>query len=242
MARKVSSVSFNETKARSTAWAVTFGDMVTLLLTFFILVIVIMNEAEKHLDEIVNLLLDDTYKEIRDELKSQNIQVDRVTKGVKITIASGQLFPSAESELRREVLPVLNQIGTLIKESKIVNIQNDPKFLQFLAAIEKNNKKINVEIRTEGHTDNLPLPQELTSKWKSNWELSTARALNVVELLSEFSQLPEDKFSAMGYGEFRPTSKNDTPEGRARNRRVEIYLDAFVTMEEITAASPFQPP
>ena len=86
------------------------------------------------------------------------------------------------------------------------------------------------------------MPQELTSKWKSNWELSTARALNVVELLSEFSQLPEDKFSAMGYGEFRPTSKNDTPEGRARNRRVEIYLDAFVTMEEIITASPFPPP
>ena len=238
MARKVSSVSFNETKARSTAWAVTFGDMVTLLLTFFILVIVIMNEAEKHLDQIVNVLLNDTYKEIRNELQSENIQVDRVTKGVKITIASGQLFPSAESELHREVLPVLNQIGTLIKKSKIVNIQDDPEFKQFLDAVVRNNKKLNIEIRTEGHTDNLPLPQELTSKWKSNWELSTARALNVVELLSEFSELPEDKFSAMGYGEFRPTSKNDTPEGRARNRRVEIYLDAFVTMEEIITASP----
>ena len=91
-----------------------------------------MNEAEKHLDQIVNVLLDDTYKEIRDELQSENIQVDRVTKGVKITIASGQLFPSAESELRQEVLPVLNQIGTLIKKSKIVSIQNNPKFLQFL--------------------------------------------------------------------------------------------------------------
>ena len=201
-----------------------------------------MNEAEKHLDQIVNVLLNDTYKEIRNELQSENIQVDRVTKGVKITISSGQLFPSAESELRQEVLPVLNQIGTLIKKSKIVSIQNDPEFKQFFDAIERNNKKLNIEIRTEGHTDNLPLPQELTSKWKSNWELSTARALNVVELLSEFSQLPEDKFSAMGYGEFRPTRKNDTPEGRARNRRVEIYLDAFVTMEEVIIASPSPSP
>jgi len=137
---------------------------------------------------------------------------------------------------------VLNQIGTLIKKSKIVNIQDDPEFKQFLDAIVRNNKKLNIEIRTEGHTDNLPLPQELTSKWKSNWELSTARALNVVELLSEFSELPEDKFSAMGYGEFRPTSKNDTPEGRARNRRVEIYLDAFVTIEEVITASPSPSP
>ena len=68
MARNVSSVSFGEAKARSTAWAVTFGDMVTLLLTFFILVIVMMNEAEKHVDRIINMLLDETYKELNSEL------------------------------------------------------------------------------------------------------------------------------------------------------------------------------
>tara|TARA_B100001179_G_C18456392_1_gene345271 strand:+ start:286 stop:753 length:468 start_codon:yes stop_codon:yes gene_type:complete len=58
-------------------------------------------------------------------------------------------------------------------------------------------------------------------------------------VLSLEKELPKvrDKFSAMGYGEFRPTSKNDTPEGRARNRRVEIYLDAFVMMEEVIIAS-----
>jgi len=61
-------------------------------------------------------------------------------------------------------------------------------------------------------------------------------------VLSEFSELSEDKFSAMGYGEFRPVGKNDTPEGRARNRRVEIYLDAFVTMEEVITVSPFPAP
>ena len=242
MARKVSGVLFSEAKARSTAWAVTFGDMVTLLLTFFILVIVIMNEAEKHLDQIVNMLLNETYKELSTELESDNVQVDRVTKGVKITMASGQLFSSGDAELRREVLPVLNQITTFIKNSRIVSIREDPEFKQFLDAIERSKQKLNIEIRTEGHTDNLPLPKELTSKWKSNWELSTARALNVVELLSEFSELSEDKFSAMGYGEFRPVGKNDTPEGRARNHRVEIYLDAFVTMEEVITVSPFPAP
>ncbi len=172
MPRQVSGVSFGEAKARSTAWAVTFGDMVTLLLTFFILVIVMMNEAEKHIDRIINMLLDETYTELNSALPSDMIKVDRVTKGVKITMA---------------------------------------------------------EIRTEGHTDNVPLPTELITKWESNWELSTARALNVVELISEFSALSQDKFSAMGYGEYRPRHTNDSPGGRARNRRVEIYIDAFVT-------------
>jgi len=231
MARKVNQISFNEGKARSAAWAVTFGDMVTLLLTFFILIIVIMNEAEKQIDHIIDKLLDETYKELKIELSSNKVQVDRVTKGVKITMGSNQLFQSADAELKKEVLPTLNQIGLLIKNSRIVSIEKDSTFKKFVKAIEKNNKNLNIEIRTEGHTDNLPLPLQLQKKWKSNWELSTARALNVVKLLSQYSGLPQNKFSAMGYGEFRPLYKNQSNDSRARNRRVEIYLDAFLTIK-----------
>ena len=77
MARKVSKVSFNEAKARSTAWAVTFGDMVTLLLTFFIMLLVIMNDAEKHIDRIINMLLDQTYIELHEQLHSASVSVER---------------------------------------------------------------------------------------------------------------------------------------------------------------------
>ena len=122
-------------------------------------------------------------------------------------------------------------IGQLIKNSRIVSLEKDSTFQKFVEAIEKNNKSLNIEIRTEGHTDNLPLPLKLQNKWKSNWELSTARALNVVTLLSKYSGLPQNKFSAMGYGEFRPLYQNKTVDGRSRNRRVEIYLDAFVTIK-----------
>lgn len=231
MPREVSKVSFSETKAKSTAWAVTFGDMVTLLLTFFVLVLVIMNEAEKHVDRIINMLLDETYKELQVELESDFVEVTRVTKGVKITMASGQLFRSGDAELRSSVLPILNQIATLIKNSRIVQIHEDPELRPFVDAVEESRRKLNIEVRTEGHTDNVPLPADLRTKWESNWELSTARALNVVELLTQFAEIPEERFSAMGYGEFRPSDTNDTPDGRARNRRVEIYLDAFITVE-----------
>ena len=233
MARNVSSVSFGEAKARSTAWAVTFGDMVTLLLTFFILVIVMMNEAEQHVDRIINMLLDETYKELNAELESETIKVERVTKGVKITIASGQLFPSGEAELRPEVIPTFEQIALLIKDSRITRLQEDLEFRPFVQAIEKSNKNLSMEIRTEGHTDNIPLPPELKTKWESNWELSTARALNIVELMSKFSELGQEKFSAMGYGEFRPLNNNNSFEGRSQNRRVEIYIDAFVTSNKM---------
>ena len=136
MARQVSGVSFGESKARSTAWAVTFGDMVTLLLTFFILVIVMMNEAETHIDRIINMLLDETYMELSNALQSDTIVVDRVTKGVKITMASGQLFSSGDAELRQDVIPTLRQIAGLIGNSRIARLRDDSEFRPFVEAIE----------------------------------------------------------------------------------------------------------
>ncbi|MFQ6615716.1 MAG: flagellar motor protein MotB [Fidelibacterota bacterium] len=236
MARRVKRVSLSESKARSTAWAVTFGDMITLLLTFFIMLLVIMNDAEKHVDRIINMLLDETYQELHSQLHSAYVSVERVTKGVKITMASGRLFPSGEAELRPEVYPLIQQIGMIIKMSRLVRVHEDPELRPFIDAVAKSDRNLNIEIRCEGHTDNVPLPRFLQDKWESNWELSTARALNVVELLRQFAGIEEGKFSAMGYGEFRPVSSNASPEGRSKNRRVEIYLDAFLTTKTASLA------
>jgi chemotaxis protein MotB len=72
----------------------------------------------------------------------------------------------------------------------------------------------------EGHTDNDPIKK---SGWKSNWELSTARALSVLHYLSEQS-VNEPRLSAIGYGEYRPVASNDIKDGRQKNRRVEIVI------------------
>lgn len=229
MVRQVKKVSLGESKARSTAWAVTYGDMITLLLTFFIMLLVIMNDAEKHVDRIINMLLNETYQELHSQLHSAYVSVERVTKGVRITMASGQLFRSGDAELRPEVHPVIQQIGMIIKSSRLVRVHEDPELRPFVEAVARSDRDLNIEIRCEGHTDNIPLPPFLQDKWKSNWELSTARALNVVDFLRQFAGIEEGKFSAMGYGEFRPADTNATPEGRSKNRRVEIYLDAFLT-------------
>ena len=231
MPRTVEKVSFTEAKAKSTAWAITYGDMVTLLLTFFIMLLVIMNDAEKHIDRIINKLLDQTYTSLSDQLKGNSyVSVDRVTKGVKITMASvgGDLFRSGKEELKPDFHPLIGQIGFIVKMSPIVGVHNDSTYKSFLMALEKRNQELAIEIRCEGHTDNVPLPKRLQTKYKDNWELSSARALNIVKLLKDYAGITEDKFSALGYGEFRPVDTNNTAEGKAKNRRVDIYLDAYL--------------
>ncbi len=239
MAGRQHGLSVSEAKAKSTAWAVTYADLVTLLLTFFILLLVILNDAEKHIDRVINMLLDETYEELKD-IESSYVSVDRVTKGIKITMASGELFGSMEAEVQQMVHPLIRQIGSIIRISKVLNVDDYPKYTKLLSAIEKRGGYLNVEIRCEGHTDDLALPE--TARFESNWDLSTSRALNIVKLLSEFSQIPQEKFSAMGYGEFRPVipmdgvgvNPLDILEARSINRRVEIYLDAFIKTKTLT--------
>ena len=233
-------MSAEEAKAKSTAWAITYADLITLLLTFFILLLAIIIDAEKHIDRVINLLLDETYQELKDNIESSYVSVDRVTKGVKITMASGRLFKSMDDRVQTLVYPLLRQIGGIVRVSKLLNVDEDDRFNKLLAAIEKKGGFLNVEIRCEGHTDDLPLPEQV--KFASNWDLSTSRALNIVKLLSEFSKIPERKFSAMGYGEYRPVipissiGKNavDIRNARAKNRRVEIYMDAFIKKNTLT--------
>jgi len=76
-------------------------------------------------------------------------------------------------------------------------------------------------IQIEGHTDNRPLGRSI--RFRSNWELSSARAFSVLQFFIKEGVAPE-KLSAVGYGEFKPVKSNDTPEGRSGNRRIEINI------------------
>ena len=76
-------------------------------------------------------------------------------------------------------------------------------------------------VRVEGHTDNMPIR---TKRYPSNWELSIARAVNVVKYFVDVGKINPQRLTAVGYGESRPLVANDSPANRARNRRVEIVL------------------
>ncbi len=225
-------MTIDERRAKSTAWALTFADVLTLLLTFFVLLLVMLSDAEKRLSTLIEQLLDETYEEMTMGLSYDNISVDRETKGIKITI-TGNLFKSTSAEIDPSYYSVIHQIGQLIADSDLMNVYNREEHKTLLTIIDQHNANLNVEIRCEGHTDDEKLP--LDAEYPSNWELSAARSLNLVRLMNKHAGMPEKYFSALGYGEFRPvvdvatiTDFKEKQNARAKNRRVEIYLDAFL--------------
>ena len=226
-------VSQEEARAKTTAWALTFADLTTLLLTFFVLLLVILNDAEAHVDRLVNIILDETEKELAPLQQNNLVDIERVTKGIKITLTGSKLFKSLSADLNPDADPILVQIGGLIRTSTLMNIYKQPRWDPLLEMIKKSNDTLNIEIRAEGHTDDKPIP--MNSKFRNNWELSSARSLNLVQRLSELAQMEQHYFSALGYGEFRPKreivnikDRAELEEARAENRRVEIYFDAFI--------------
>ncbi len=115
---------------------------------------------------------------------------------VRVMLSNPVLFGLGEYYLKSEAIPILKQIANLVRE-----LPN--------------------KILVEGHTDNISIH---SSRFRSNWELSAARAFSVIEYLVTVEKLNPQFFSVVGYGEYQPLFPNDTPERRAANRRIEINI------------------
>jgi len=135
---------------------------------------------------------------LRNEIDDKEVKVEMLGKGLVITFVSEVLFDSGKDKLRSEAPAKLDKIGGVLTTTV---------------------KDLNIGI--EGHTDNVPIKY---SGWKSNWELSSARALSVLHYLLESQGITPGRLSATGYGEHHPVDTNDTKEGRQKNRRVEIVI------------------
>ncbi len=131
------------------------------------------------------------------EIADKQVKLEMAEKGLVITFVAEVLFDSGKAKLRPESLPTLDKVAQILVEE-----------------VPDNN------IGIEGHTDNVPIKY---SGWKSNWELSSQRALSVLYYLEENGVRPQ-RLSAIGYGEYHPIASNDTAEGRQTNRRVEIVI------------------
>ena len=127
-----------------------------------------------------------------------DIELEKSTKGIVMTLADKALFNLGDAQITENAILLLDKIGAIISQSGYY-------------------------VRIEGHTDNLPI---MNARFPSNWELSTARAVNVLRYFVEQRRIPAGRLSAVGFGEFQPKYPNDTVANQAKNRRVEIIFNA----------------
>jgi chemotaxis protein MotB len=157
------------------------------------------------------------------EAKEEKTRADvQEFKKIKESISAFLQEKGAEDKVRLVIGPrglVISLKDTEFFDSGKANVRARSMFL--LDNITEAISKYSNSIRIEGHTDNVPIK---TSLFPSNWELSTARATNIVRYLVDAHTFPPDKLSAIGYGEFRPIADNNTEEGRQKNRRVDVVV------------------
>lgn len=146
------------------------------------------------------------------EIKDKQVRLDMMEKGLVITFVADVLFDSGKDKIKPETYSILDKVARVLSE-------NVP----------------DLNIGIEGHTDNQPIK---FSGWKSNWELSTARALSVLHYLVDEKGILPDRVSAVGYGEYRPVASNDTKDGRQFNRRVEVVILPHAKKVKGTKAHP----
>jgi chemotaxis protein MotB len=220
-------------KAPPVAWMTTFNDLMTLMMVFFVLLFAMGNmdtekfsNFQKQLqsglgvmhagrnagegvpslnqdtptdtdDRSPEALPDTTQAENLKELsRTQGLEAEYTAKGLRITLSDELLFRSGSANLTEDGLRLLAQLSTVIKPMQR-------------------------HVRIEGHTDDRPIA---TPRYPSNWELSAARAIGVVNYFSNQGGIPASLLSAAGYGSLRPRAANDNESHRAMNRRVEIIL------------------
>ena len=139
-------------------------------------------------------------RSLQDEIAKGNITIQQVRDKLTINMVDRVLFDSGRAEIKPAGLKVLKQVGDVLKTVS------------------------DKQIRIEGHTDNVPISTKLQDRFKTNWELSTARATTVVRYLIDQGGVDREQLSAVGYADTRPVATNDTDEGRSSNRRIEIVL------------------
>lgn len=201
-------------------WLLTYGDVVTLLMAFFVVLMSVSKIDQNKIEQMQSGLSKDIFKsqkaqpfssiyeKLKKIIKEKGMEdtafVTKDSLGVKISFSSNVLYNSGSATVKSNMLPVLKEIALSITELSYKNYV----------------------IRVEGHTDDIPIK---TVKYPSNWELSASRSTYVVRYLNE-NGIPKERLVAAGLADSRPVAPNVNekgvaiPKNRAANRRIEIYI------------------
>ncbi|MCC5914332.1 MAG: flagellar motor protein MotB [Balneolaceae bacterium] len=209
-------------------WLVTYSDLVTLLLVFFVLLYMLTPGID-----------DSTFDNFISHFQSS---VGVINQSSVVTRQSND-----RTQYRIEVVQRYDTLEDFLKERGLesqVEIENMPEGLKITLSDSLTFNSGSSELlpmarevlrelavifdeevestEVQGHTDNVPIAQN--SYYRSNWHLGAARSVSVVQFIRDHSTLDPDRYKASSYGEYRPVTTNETPGGRRQNRRVEIYV------------------
>jgi chemotaxis protein MotB len=213
-----------ENRARK-SWLLSFGDVTTLLICFFVMMIAVNKGEVARIHTWIEAQLEESRDYIAQQVEQQKlggVTVSRDAKGVLIMINSPDAFESARTEPSTALKDTLDALGVGLAKTPIFQVTQ--RYPKIISDAKENGLLWTAEITIEGHTDNDAIAT--TAYLRSNWELSALRAQKVMQRLQAASQLAEASFSVAGMGEYHPIATNDTPEGKAKNRRIDIRINA----------------
>jgi chemotaxis protein MotB len=231
-------------------WVVTFGDLMSLLLCFFVLLLSFSNMDKQK------------YKQVAGSMEKafgvqRKIKVMDIPKGIKMiakdfdqevlaTRIKEDLGKEIDELIQDELSELKDQVSIEASENEvIIRLMGESTFDSGKAEIKPRLKPLlrkvaqvlytsQGDIVIAGHTDNVPI---LKGPYQTNLRLSTARASAVAEYFIDHAHVDPQRISTMGFGEYRPIESNDTPAGRQKNRRVEIILGTLPIPENQSGSS-----
>ncbi|MDS0528539.1 flagellar motor protein MotB [Clostridium sp. SHJSY1] len=226
-------------KENSERWLLTYSDLITLLMALFVILYASSNVDKEKYQQISTSLhqafnMNDsgnvgviegnpaTGDPDKEEIENNEITEEQKLNSIKVQIdkliSEAGLEGSVSTKSEERGL-VISFSDTILFDSAKAIVKDDHK--KQLIDISKVLNKVDNDIIIEGHTDNVAIKNDL---YDSNWELSSARAVNVLKTFANECQVSSNRLSTRAYGEYKPVTTNDTEEGRAKNRRVDILI------------------
>ena len=225
----------------STAWQGTYGDMITLMLCFFVM---LYNPSEVDVTQLATITQSLQMQETESVTGGLSLSAGRLSdlgnninslpsleKGKSLGLAKKKAVSLFAPDIKSNKITITSDerglVITLLSDnffeegSADLNINTTRDTLLRLSDFFRSDEIKGRKFRIEGHTDDTPVNED--SVFPSNWELSSTRAINVLHYLADYG-VNENAFSVAGYADTRPMFSNETPEGRAYNRRVDIII------------------
>lgn len=208
------------------SWKVTYSDLLTGLLAFFLLLIIKAEQDANTTFKFADQMKDVIYAKVVKEKQVRGLDWLYVEhagpKGIKLLIPSEigdqTFFQSGDDQIMQNFIPYLSTVAEITSSLELEKIPVRNK--DIFAKLAASGRAIKINVRIEGHSDAVPLGRN--SRFRDNWDLSTARAHQVTQFLISETPIPESFFSISGYGPFHPLVDERNYD---ENRRVEIYLD-----------------